>query len=114
MGEGLLVHVSLIEGVVIACCEKTPYQHLPRVELLGQTLDDKSRLGPLVVALPESGRSSSVDFVVAMMEGYDPESTCTKYTASQYSLTAPYQQIKVESLYLLDVLVRKPIDIARP
>src|SRR6266545_5594805 len=35
VGKGLLVHMSLIEGVVIACSKKAPYQHLPCVELFG-------------------------------------------------------------------------------
>ena len=105
--------MSLIEGIVKARCKVAPDQHLACVEPFGQALDDESGFRRAIIRLPESRGPASVDLVVAMMKGNDSEPACAENAAAQYSRSASDQQIEIESLYLLDVLIGEPTNIAR-
>src|SRR5439155_7609167 len=107
-----LVYMSLIQGVVTACRKKSPDQHISSIEFFGQALEDETRPGPPVIALPESGRPAPVDPVVAVMKQHDPEPARAENIAAQYPRTAPDQKIKVECIYIFYVLVVIPINVA--
>src|SRR5690242_5511734 len=109
MGVRFLVYVGLVQGIEVARRERASHQYVSRIELFGEALDDEARLRPFVIALPESGGTSPVDPIVAVMKGNNPESACLKNVAAYDSRAASDQQVEIERFYFFDVLVGKPI-----
>ena len=101
--------MSLVQGIEVTRHIRTSNQYVSGVEFFGEALNNETRLRPFVITLPESCRTPSVNSIVTVVKGNNPESTCVKNVTTHYSGAISYQYVEIERLYLFDILGGKSI-----